>query len=137
MKRFGIARPLVDAALCDGLPVQLRVGFGDAHQRGVVGQRRAVLACAVHHFGGHLVQLLLCGVADVACALGADLLHDASIGCNLLRECEQGLKALVDGVDRVTIINFSTGDSGNVLSIIAERNEFLRAGDIDITAEER
>ena len=43
----------------------------------------------------------------------------------------------VSGVDRVTIINFSTSDSGNVLSISANKNEFLRAGDIEITAEER
>lgn len=43
----------------------------------------------------------------------------------------------VSGIDRVTILNFSTGDSGNRLSITAERNEFLEAGIVDIQTEER
>lgn len=43
----------------------------------------------------------------------------------------------VSGIDRVRIINFSTGDSGNVLSISADKNQYLRAGDVDITVEER
>lgn len=43
----------------------------------------------------------------------------------------------VSGVDRVQIINFSTEDSGNLLSITAFKNEFLRAGTINITTEER
>jgi len=42
----------------------------------------------------------------------------------------------VSGIDRVTILNFSTG-GGNVLSITAERNEFLQTGVVDIQAEER
>lgn len=43
----------------------------------------------------------------------------------------------VAGVDRVRILNFSTGDSGNLLSITAERNQYLQAGTVDIQAEER
>lgn len=43
----------------------------------------------------------------------------------------------VSGVDRVQIINFSTGSGGNVLSIAAEKNEYLKAGTVDITIEER
>jgi uncharacterized phage protein gp47/JayE len=43
----------------------------------------------------------------------------------------------VSGIDRVQIINFSTGDSGNLLSIVAAKNEYLRAGTIKMTAEER
>lgn len=43
----------------------------------------------------------------------------------------------VGGVDRVRILNFSTGDSGNKLSITADRNEFLEAGVVNIVIEER
>ena len=43
----------------------------------------------------------------------------------------------VGGVDRVRVINFSTGSSGNVLSITALKNQFLRAGDISISVEGR
>ena len=43
----------------------------------------------------------------------------------------------VSGIDRVQIINFSTGSGGNVLSITAKKNEYLRAGTISITTEER
>lgn len=43
----------------------------------------------------------------------------------------------VSGIDRARILNFSTGDSGNVLSVTAERNEYLQAGLIDIQIEER
>lgn len=43
----------------------------------------------------------------------------------------------VEGVDRVRILNFSTGDSGNLLSITAEKNEFLQAGTVDAQIEER
>lgn len=43
----------------------------------------------------------------------------------------------VEGIDRVTIITFSTEDSGNLLSITALNNEFLRAGNVNIIVEER
>lgn len=43
----------------------------------------------------------------------------------------------VSGIDRVRVLNFSSGDSGNVLSISAERNEYLDAGTITIEVEER
>ena len=43
----------------------------------------------------------------------------------------------VSGIDRVQIFNFSTGTSGNLLSIIAKKNQFLRAGVVTITTEER
>ena len=43
----------------------------------------------------------------------------------------------VEGIDRVTVLNFSTGDSGNVLSITAQKNEFLNAGTVDVQAEGR
>jgi len=43
----------------------------------------------------------------------------------------------VGGIDRVSVFNFSTADGGNVLSITADRNQFLEAGVIDIQAEER
>lgn len=43
----------------------------------------------------------------------------------------------VNGIDRVRVINFSTGDSGNKLSITAERNEYLEAGAVNITIEDR
>ena len=43
----------------------------------------------------------------------------------------------VAGIDRVTIINFSYGSSGNVLSITADKNEYLSAGIVNITAESR
>jgi len=43
----------------------------------------------------------------------------------------------VNGIDRVRVLNFSTEDSGNKLSITAERNEYLDAGVVDIVVEER
>lgn len=43
----------------------------------------------------------------------------------------------VSGIDRVRIINFSTGDSGNLLSISADRNQYLTSGDTIVTIEER
>jgi len=43
----------------------------------------------------------------------------------------------VNGVDRVQVINFSTINSGNLLSITAKKNEYLRAGTITITKENR
>jgi hypothetical protein len=43
----------------------------------------------------------------------------------------------VPGIDRVRVLNFSYGSSGNVLSISADRNEYLSAGTVDIQVEER
>lgn len=43
----------------------------------------------------------------------------------------------VSGVDRVTILNFSTSNSGNLASITAEKNEFLQSGIVDVQIEER
>ena len=43
----------------------------------------------------------------------------------------------VPGIDRVRIITFSVGDSGNLLSVTAEKNEYLDAGTVDIEVEER
>jgi len=43
----------------------------------------------------------------------------------------------VSGIDRVRMINFSTGASGNVVSITAAKNEHLRAGTITIATEDR
>jgi hypothetical protein len=43
----------------------------------------------------------------------------------------------VSGIDRVQIINFSTGSGSNVLSIVAGKNEYLKAKTVDITIEER
>ncbi|KKM69776.1 hypothetical protein LCGC14_1447380, partial [marine sediment metagenome] len=43
----------------------------------------------------------------------------------------------VGGIDRVRILNFSHGTSGNVSSIVAEKNEYLTAGVISIETEER
>lgn len=43
----------------------------------------------------------------------------------------------VSGIDRVQVLNFSTGDSGNLLSISAQKNQYLRAGAVTITTEER
>lgn len=43
----------------------------------------------------------------------------------------------VSGIDRVRIITFSIDDSGNLLSITAENNEYLSAGDVTIEVEER
>jgi hypothetical protein len=43
----------------------------------------------------------------------------------------------VNGIDRVQIINFSSGSSGNKLSISAEKNEYLRAGTVSISATTR
>jgi uncharacterized phage protein gp47/JayE len=43
----------------------------------------------------------------------------------------------VQGIDRVRMINFSYGSSGNVLSISAEENEYLSAGTVTIEIEER
>lgn len=43
----------------------------------------------------------------------------------------------VSGIDRVRVINFSVGDSGNLLSMTAEKNEYLSAGTVTITVEER
>ena len=43
----------------------------------------------------------------------------------------------VSGIDRVRMINFSTESSGNLLSISAEKNEYLRAGNIEILVEGR
>lgn len=43
----------------------------------------------------------------------------------------------VNGIDRVRIVSFSSGDSGNVLSISANKNEYLSSGTISITVETR
>lgn len=43
----------------------------------------------------------------------------------------------VSGIDRVQILNFSSGTSGNVLSITADKNEYLDAGTVTITTEDR
>jgi len=43
----------------------------------------------------------------------------------------------VNGIDRVRVINFSVGDSGNLLSVTAERNQYLDAGTVTIEIEER
>jgi len=43
----------------------------------------------------------------------------------------------ISGIDRVRIINFSVGDSGNLLSITADRNQYLTSGSTIITIEER
>lgn len=43
----------------------------------------------------------------------------------------------VSGIDRVRIITFSFGTSGNQLSISAEKNEFLDAGVVSVEVEER
>ncbi len=43
----------------------------------------------------------------------------------------------VQGIDRVRIINFSYGSSGNVLSIAAQKNEYLTAGVVTVESEER
>jgi phage-related baseplate assembly protein len=43
----------------------------------------------------------------------------------------------VSGIDRVRILNFSTGGSGNLLSIEADKNQYLRAGTVDVQVEER
>lgn len=43
----------------------------------------------------------------------------------------------VNGIDRVRVINFSVGDSGNLLSMTADKNEYLSAGTVSITVEER
>jgi len=43
----------------------------------------------------------------------------------------------VSGIDRVRIINFSSATGGNKLSISANKNEYLRAGIINITKETR
>lgn len=43
----------------------------------------------------------------------------------------------VSGIDRVRILNFSTGDSGNLLSISANKNQYLESGVVTITTEVR
>lgn len=43
----------------------------------------------------------------------------------------------VNGIDRVRIINFSVGSGGNVLSVTAEKNEYLKAGTVTVTVETR
>jgi len=43
----------------------------------------------------------------------------------------------VSGIDRVRILTFSVGESGNLLSVTAERNEYLDAGTVNIEVEER
>jgi hypothetical protein len=43
----------------------------------------------------------------------------------------------VSGIDRVRILNFSTGSSGNLLSITANSKQYLRAGVVDVAVEER
>ena len=43
----------------------------------------------------------------------------------------------VPGIDRVRILTFSVGDSGNLLSVSAEKNEYLEAGTVTIEVEER
>lgn len=43
----------------------------------------------------------------------------------------------VNGIDRVRIINFSVGNSGNLLSVTAEKNQYLDAGTVTIEVEER
>lgn len=43
----------------------------------------------------------------------------------------------VPGIDRARTINFSSGTSGNKLSLTANKNEYLRAGTISITKETR
>lgn len=43
----------------------------------------------------------------------------------------------VSGIDRVRIITFSVADSGNLLSVSAEKNEYLDAGIVTVDIEER
>jgi hypothetical protein len=43
----------------------------------------------------------------------------------------------VSGIDRVRVLNFSTGSSGNLLSITANSSQYLRAGTVSVEAEER
>lgn len=43
----------------------------------------------------------------------------------------------VNGIDRVRVLTFSYGSSGNVLSITADENEYLASGTVDIQVEER
>ncbi len=43
----------------------------------------------------------------------------------------------VSGIDRVSIISFSTNGTGNVLSITASKNQYLSAGAVTIQAEVR
>ena len=43
----------------------------------------------------------------------------------------------IPGIDRVRIITFSHGNSGNVLSISAKKNEYLDAGTVTIEVEDR
>jgi len=41
----------------------------------------------------------------------------------------------VNGIDRVRVVNFSVGDSGNLLSMTAAKNEYLSAGTVTITVD--
>ena len=65
------------------------------------------------------------------------LLSSSSLGTTIDASDVVNILYSVQGIDRVRIFNFSYGTSGNVLSITAERNEYLIAGTVDIQSEER
>ena len=65
------------------------------------------------------------------------LLSSSSLGTTVDSSDVINVLYSIRGVDRVRIFNFSHEYSGNVLSITAERNEYLNAGTIDIQVEER
>lgn len=65
------------------------------------------------------------------------LLSATSLGTTIDASDVVNVLYSVQGIDRVKILNFSHADGGNVLSIVAEKNEYLIAGTIDIQSEER
>jgi len=75
-------------------------------------------------------------IQDAIDAVSA-FLNTNSLGSTIDASDVTNVLYTVSGIDRVQMINFSTGSSGNVLSITAQKNEFLRAGTITIVTEER
>ena len=67
----------------------------------------------------------------------ASFLNTNSLGTTVDQSDVVNTLYTVSGVDRVRIINFSVGDSGNLLSISAERNQYLTSGNTIVTIEER
>ncbi|MFA5023428.1 MAG: baseplate J/gp47 family protein [Patescibacteria group bacterium] len=65
------------------------------------------------------------------------LLSSASLGTTIDASDIINVLYSVQGIDRVRILNFSYEDSGNLLSISANKNEYLIAGTVSIQAEER
>lgn len=78
-------------------------------------------------------QIVLQDATDIV----TSFLSSSSLGTTIDASDVTNVLYSVQGIDRVRIFNLSVGDSGNLASISAEKNEYLSAGTVDIQVEER